>query len=92
MPPRECTLLFVVGIAVWLLLRATTSWTEDSNWVYMPHLLVDLYVLGLLVCLLPKKWRPWALAIIYIIMYASIVIKDRCAIFMLKLKLLNIAI
>ena len=38
MPPRECTLLFVVGIAVWLLLRATTSWTEDSNWVYMPHL------------------------------------------------------
>ena len=70
MPPRECTLLFVVGIAVWLLLRATTSWTEDSNWVYMPHLLVDLYVLGLLVCLLPKKWRPWALAIIYIIMYA----------------------
>ena len=70
MPPRECTLLFVVGIGVWLLLRATTNWTEDSNWVYMPHLLVDLYVLGLLVCLLPKKWRPWALAVIYIIMYA----------------------
>ena len=70
MPPRECTLLFVVGTAVWLLLRATTNWSEDSNWVYMPHLLVDLYVVGLLVCLLPKRWRPWALAVIYIIMYA----------------------
>lgn len=70
MPPRECTLFFIVSVAVWLMLRATTKWTVDSNWVYLPHLLVDVYVLGLLVCLLPKCGRPWVLAIIYIIMYA----------------------
>ncbi|MBO4487104.1 MAG: phosphoethanolamine transferase [Bacteroidaceae bacterium] len=71
LPPQECTLLFVIGIAAWLLLRALTKWTVDSNWVYMPHLLVDLYVLGLLVCLLPKKGRSIALVAIYIIMYMS---------------------
>lgn len=71
MPPRECTLLFVIGTAAWLLLRGTTNWTVDSNWVYIPHLLVDIYILGLLVCLLPKKGRWVALTIIYIIMYAS---------------------
>lgn len=70
MPPRECTLLFVMSVAVWLLLRATTKWTVDSNWIYLPHLLVDVYVMGLLVCLLPKRARPWVLTIIYIIMYA----------------------
>ena len=70
MPPQECTLLFVVSVAVWLLLRATTKWTVDSNWVYIPHLIVDVYVLGLIVCLLPKRGRPLALTIIYIIMYA----------------------
>ena len=70
LPPKECTLFFVVSVAVWLLLRGTTKWTVDSNWVYMPHLLADVYAVGLLVCLLPKRGRRWALAAIYIIMYA----------------------
>lgn len=64
-------MLFVMGTVAWLMLRGMTRWTSDSNWAYLPMLLVDTYLLGLLICLLPKSGRTIALSFVYIIMYAS---------------------
>lgn len=69
MPFRECGGLMVFGLAAYFLGWATTQWNHDGWWVALPLAVVDLYVLGLVVCLLPKRIRQAALAIIYVLIY-----------------------
>lgn len=69
MPPRECGMLLAFGLAAYVLEWTHTRWSLDGWWVYLPHAVVDLYVIGLLVCLLPKRARTAVLVIVYVLMY-----------------------
>lgn len=71
MPPKECTLFFVMSIAAWLLLYGTTKWSTFGWLTWLPHLVGDVYVLCLLLCLLPRRWRRVALVLLYVVMYVS---------------------
>lgn len=71
MPFQECGMMMVFGLAAYLLGWATTQWNHDEWWVALPLAVVDLYVVGLLVCLLPKRGRQVALVLIYILIYVS---------------------
>lgn len=71
MPFRECGMLMVFGLAAYFLSWATTQWTHDGWWVALPLAVVDLYIVGLLVCLLPRRARRVALVVIYVLIYVS---------------------
>lgn len=68
-PARQCSMLLLMGMAAWVLLWNLTHWTNQSVWIYVPHILLDLYIVAMLVCLLPKKARKVALVVIYVQMY-----------------------
>ena len=71
LPAKHCKTFFVVGILAWILVFELTNWTSDSLWVWLPALVGDLYVLTLIVCLLPRKWRGVTLLLFYLIVYIS---------------------
>ncbi len=69
MPLERCSLLFVVGVAAWLIVFGHTKWTADGWWVTMPVLMVDMYLVALAVSLLPRVWRQVALVMVYVLIY-----------------------
>ena len=71
MPFRECGMLMVFGLAAYSLSWATTQWNNDAWWVALPLAVVDLYVVGLLLCLLPRRVRQVAIALVYVLIYIS---------------------
>ncbi len=68
-PARRCTMLLLMGMAAWVQLWHQTHWTSESAWTYAPQILLDIYVVAMLVCLLPRKIARVVMIVIYVQMY-----------------------